>query len=178
MKPLFFILILAVLILWVGDYLRLPPEASLQNGNRPALQKDVGLVASKTTPAIPNQLNEDIGPDFPVVTRKERLATPSVVKEVLNTLFAAYGNLQRPCPRIEVVPDGLGPRYRESAKTIVLDRRSLKVCRDFGKDSLSALAFIIGHELAHFFQEEPGGYHRLFHKQFFGPLLPLIQHPG
>ncbi|MCO6492754.1 MAG: hypothetical protein J5I98_30325 [Phaeodactylibacter sp.] len=92
-----------------------------------------------------------------MLTRRRPRDFSSAADQVLENLFAAYGNRRQPRPRLEVVQDNLGPRYRESARTIVLDRRSLQVCRTFGSDSLSALAFIIGHELAHFFQEEVGG---------------------
>jgi len=79
---------------------------------------------------------------------------PNVAEQVLKNLYATYGDRQRPCPKLLITDDNQGPRYRESAQTIVLDARSMQVCRSFGRDSVSALAFIIGHELAHFFHSK------------------------
>lgn len=84
--------------------------------------------------------------------------TPSIAEQVLKNLYLTYGDRQRPCPKLLFTDDNQGPRYRESAQAIVLDERSIEVCRSFGRDSVSALAFIIGHELAHFFHSKTHGH--------------------
>ena len=99
---------------------------------------------------------EPYSPPLPV-DKKNLPINYSTAEEILKNLYSIYGNRQRPCPKILIVDDTNGPRYRESGKTIVLNEVALEVCRSFGKDSLNALAFIIGHELAHFFQQEAGG---------------------
>lgn len=88
--------------------------------------------------------------------------SPTIAEQVLKNLYATYGDRQRPCPKLLFTDDNQGPRYRESAQTIVLDERSMEVCRSFGRDSVSALAFIIGHELAHFFHSKHHGHQTEF----------------
>ncbi len=41
--------------------------------------------------------------------------------------------------------------YAEPEMQLIIDEKLYDLCREIGKDSLSALAFVIGHELTHFF---------------------------
>ncbi len=95
-----------------------------------------------------------------VESKKSKI--PAIAEQVLKNLYLTYGDRQRPCPKLIFTDDNQGPRYRESAQTIVLDGRSMQVCRSFGRDSVSALAFIIGHELAHFFHSKKHGHQHEF----------------
>lgn len=155
MNRFFPFLILALLLFALIRFLGRPAVAGGEETFHPTPVEDAGPAVPEAAAEIMGRPEETPAPNIP--DRRQLRDFSSVASQVLENLFMAYGNRRQPRPRIEVVHDNLGPRYRESARTIVLDRRSLEVCRTFGSDSLSALAFIIGHELAHFFQEEAGG---------------------
>lgn len=155
MNRFFPFLILALLLFALIRFLGRPAAAGGKEAFHPTPAEGVGPAVPEAAAEIMDRPEETPEPKIP--DRRQPRDFSSAASQVLENLFMAYGNRRQPRPRIEVVNDNLGPRYRESARTIVLDRRSLEVCRTFGSDSLSALAFIIGHELAHFFQEEAGG---------------------
>ena len=78
-----------------------------------------------------------------------------VADQVLNKLYQANGNFIFLKPRIEWSTEANSvAAFKRRTNTIVLEEKAYSVCRSFGKDSLSALAFILGHELAHAYQEE------------------------
>lgn len=78
-----------------------------------------------------------------------------VADQVLNKLYQANGNFIFLKPRIEWSAEVHSvAAFKRRTNTIVLEEKAYSVCRSFGKDSLSALAFILGHELAHAYQEE------------------------
>ena len=83
--------------------------------------------------------------------------------EVLNRLADVYGNRCEVRPKIKVTKNNEGPKYKKASNTIYLNEKTIQVCRAFKKDSLSALALIIGHELAHFYQENFTGHDSDFH---------------
>ena len=154
MKRQTYIPLLALLLLLAGGFVLL---RKWQTGTerQPAESAEVGMLT-------PSQNGESAMPEPPAdtttaISQQQPPTAPAAATGVLKNLYAVYGNRQRPCPTLVFTDDDQGPRYRESANAIVLDGRSMQVCRSFGRDSLSALAFIIGHELAHFFQEETGG---------------------
>ncbi|MCB0581770.1 MAG: hypothetical protein KDD10_20990 [Phaeodactylibacter sp.] len=155
MNRFFPFLILALILFALIRFLGRPPDTGQAEAFRPAPAEEAGLAAPEPAVDIQGRPESESEPDIPG-SKQPRVFSPAA-NQVLENLFTAYGNRRQPRPRIEVVHDNLGPRYRQSARTIVLDRRALQVCRSFGSDSLSALAFIIGHELAHFFQEAAGG---------------------
>ncbi|MDX2136045.1 MAG: hypothetical protein SFV52_14770 [Saprospiraceae bacterium] len=75
--------------------------------------------------------------------------------QVLNKLYQANGNQIFLKPRIEWSSDTRSvAAFKRRSNTIVLEEKAYTVCRSFGKDSLSALAFILGHELSHAYQED------------------------
>ena len=83
---------------------------------------------------------------------KEQQLAESILKKLFNT----YGNYIYPIPpKIEVVNEKKRVAAfiadKQSGK-IVIEKAVFDICRTFGKDYESALAFIIGHELGHFFE--------------------------
>lgn len=77
------------------------------------------------------------------------------VKKVLFNLYEANGNktLFMP-PEIEITDyQKRVAAYFPRQHKIIIERKALEVCSTFGQDSLSALAFIIGHELTHAYQK-------------------------
>lgn len=77
----------------------------------------------------------------------------ATAESVLNKLYLTNGNNLYHKPAIEIVNDDRhAAQFVRSRNSILLGKKTFEVCRVFGKDSLSALAFIIGHEMAHAFQ--------------------------
>lgn len=74
---------------------------------------------------------------------------------VLDKLYKAHGNTLIQKPMIQVTDDETDAAvWKRRSNTIVLGKKAFEVCQTFGTDLKSALAFIIGHELAHAFQTD------------------------
>lgn len=79
----------------------------------------------------------------------------TVATQVLSKLYLTYGNLQTAPPKIKIDASSQKVAAFYPAKNlIVLDAKAYAVCQKLGRDSLDALAFIIGHELTHSQQTE------------------------
>jgi hypothetical protein len=79
----------------------------------------------------------------------------SVAGKVLSKLFEASGQLNLKQPVLKMTNEHKRvAAYFPKDNSIVLDSKAYEVCRNLGQDSLKALAFILGHELAHAFQTE------------------------
>lgn len=80
--------------------------------------------------------------------------TPQEAAErVLDKLYATAGNRRVTKPALRLTAENRKvAAYNPSKNTIFLDEKAYQICRAFGRDSLAALAFVIGHELAHAFQ--------------------------
>jgi hypothetical protein len=77
----------------------------------------------------------------------------AAAESVLDKLYLANGNKIYPKPAIEIVADDRNAaQFIRRTNTIQIGAKTFEVCRVFGKDSLAALAFVIGHEMAHSFQ--------------------------
>lgn len=81
-------------------------------------------------------------------------ATPQQTAEhVLDNLYTTAGNRLVKKPSLRLTAENRKvAAYVPSKNTIFLDEKVYQICRSFGRDSLAALAFVIGHELAHAFQ--------------------------
>lgn len=81
---------------------------------------------------------------------------PVVAQNILDKLWKASGNYQHfKKPVLELSDDTtIVAGYYPHRNKIVLERKAFKICQSFGEESSSALAYILGHELAHVFQEE------------------------
>lgn len=74
---------------------------------------------------------------------------------VLDHLYATNGNYRFKKPKLSIsTENGKVAAYSPWKNTIVLDQKAYEICRSFGRDSLSALAYILGHELVHAYQTE------------------------
>ncbi|MFN0013703.1 MAG: hypothetical protein ACKVU2_04070 [Saprospiraceae bacterium] len=79
----------------------------------------------------------------------------SVAQEVLDRLFATNGNYRFKKPKLVISSEnGKVAAYSPWKNSIILDQKAYNICRAFGRDSLSALAYILGHELVHAYQTE------------------------
>ncbi len=77
---------------------------------------------------------------------------------ILHELFKATGNYQISQPQIEIVDsEEKIASYSYRRNLILIEQKAIEVCQSFGKDSLNALAFIIGHELAHAYKGKDKG---------------------
>ena len=76
-------------------------------------------------------------------------------EEVLNKLYKANGNHIYVKPKIKIIKSKKeAALFLRRANTIELSQKVYRICQSMGKDSLAALAFIIGHELAHAYQAD------------------------
>jgi len=81
-----------------------------------------------------------------------------LAEQILTNLFNSYGNFVYPIPpKIEIVTEkkrvAAFIANKQSGK-IIIEQAAIDVCRQFGQDFESALAFIIGHELGHFYERQ------------------------
>jgi len=75
--------------------------------------------------------------------------------QVLDKLYQTVGDQRFPKPKIQIIQnDTVIAAYEPGSKKILLNESVFEVCRSMGKDSLATLAFIISHELVHFFQNQ------------------------
>lgn len=71
-------------------------------------------------------------------------------KQVLDKLYQTNGNLIFIKPGIRISDQEFAvAQYLSGENVIVLERKLLRLCYDFGQDSMNALAFVLGHELIH-----------------------------
>lgn len=85
--------------------------------------------------------------------------TPQTVAQaVLDRLYATNGNYQFKKPGLVISPENKKvAAYSPWKNAIVLDEKTYRICQGFGRDSLSALAYILGHELVHAYQSQIKG---------------------
>lgn len=76
-------------------------------------------------------------------------------QEILGKLYKANGNMIIPRPIVTLTASqARAACYIRSANTIELSPVIFDVCRSMGKDSSAALAFVLGHEFSHAFQND------------------------
>ena len=79
----------------------------------------------------------------------------TVAQTVLDRLYSTNGNYRFKKPKLVLSSaNNKVAAYNPWKNTIFLDQKAYDICRDFGRDSLSALAYILGHELVHAYQAE------------------------
>lgn len=75
------------------------------------------------------------------------------VESVYNDLITAIGDGSKIAPPIEASrTESRVAYYSPSRQTVFVENKFLAICETLGPDSLNALAFILGHELAHFYR--------------------------
>ncbi len=78
---------------------------------------------------------------------------PPVVQGVFDRLFTVNGVTRVKKPALKMTAENAKvAAYYPAKNTVILDEKAWQACRSLGRDSLAALAFIFGHELAHAFQ--------------------------
>lgn len=77
----------------------------------------------------------------------------STVEKTYNQLLGAIGSQGKIPPAISTSRSTTYVAYYSpSSNTIFVEEKFLSICAQFGADSVKALSFILGHELAHFFR--------------------------
>lgn len=72
---------------------------------------------------------------------------------ILENLYQALGDKRIECPELEISSsEEYVAKYSPGSHKIVLEQKTIDLCNTFGDHRDDALAFIIGHELAHAFQ--------------------------
>jgi tetratricopeptide (TPR) repeat protein len=80
-------------------------------------------------------------------------------KEVFNSLVQAYAN-GKGAPDLKIVPikdaQVIAEYYTtpQGVPIIQIDQKLINICFSMGKDSLNALAFILSHELSHYYKDD------------------------
>ena len=89
-------------------------------------------------------------------TRISAIENASIhAEEVLTNLYNATGNFLYFKPKLKIQDTkNKVAAYLPGSRTIILELTTYEICQAMGKDSLHALAFIIGHELAHSYQAD------------------------
>jgi len=80
--------------------------------------------------------------------------TLPMMDEVYDQLKVAIGDKQRKFPVLEIRPGARSVlAYNKRRNTIFVDEKALEVCRSFGAQQKDAFAFLLAHEMTHFYQE-------------------------
>ncbi len=73
---------------------------------------------------------------------------------ILKKIYIQTGNFSIELPQVQIRDSReFMAAYSPDRNTIYLEQTALNVCRSFGKDAEKALAFLLGHELSHAFQQ-------------------------
>ncbi|NOT36533.1 MAG: M48 family metalloprotease [Saprospiraceae bacterium] len=79
----------------------------------------------------------------------------AAAQKVLDKLYKQNGNKIILKPKVVITNDDRNAAlYRRTKNSIEISEKLLQACRKYGKDSSSALAFVLGHELSHAFQKD------------------------
>lgn len=126
----------------------------------------IGACVGKNAPEAPAPTVEVAGPatgvpDTPATTseaealKKGEEAVPAVLKQVLDQVYEAGGDYRWAKPNIRLAKSAsFVATFRPRSNEILVEEKALKACRSLGKDSTAMLAFLIGHELSHFYDNE------------------------
>jgi len=81
-------------------------------------------------------------------------ADQQVVQKIYQNLKYTIGDKRQDWPKVQVwsITDRVAS-FVPLDNTIYIDQQTVEICKTFGKKYKDALAFIIGHELTHFYQE-------------------------
>lgn len=78
----------------------------------------------------------------------------TLVRTVYQSITEAVGDYRRNLPEIHL-RDGSNniAAYRSADNKIFVEQKALDICKSLGEDAEAALAFLISHELSHFYQQ-------------------------
>jgi hypothetical protein len=73
----------------------------------------------------------------------------NTIQQIFDNIILSIGNSFPEAPKLKLNQRIDAAEYNSSNKTISIDSKIYKICRTFKSDSLNAMAYILGHELAH-----------------------------
>ena len=78
----------------------------------------------------------------------------AMMNEVYEQLKIAIGDTERTWPQLEIRPGASSVlAYNKRKNIIYVDEKALAVCQSFGSNEKDAFAFLLAHEMTHFYQE-------------------------
>ncbi|MCP4440729.1 MAG: hypothetical protein GY810_17415 [Aureispira sp.] len=85
--------------------------------------------------------------------------TYKTVQKVYDKICKAAGDYRAELPQLVVMDRVLRvASYRSYDNKLIIEKKAFDICKSLGKDKMeSALAFLIGHELTHFYQKHDWG---------------------
>jgi len=95
---------------------------------------------------------------FPLWCISQSISKKESTKTVFNNLIQAYANAKS-APELKLISQKSGKsviaRYiiEDGSHLIKIDEKLINICFSMGKDSLNALAIILSHELAHYYND-------------------------
>lgn len=95
---------------------------------------------------------------FPLWCISQSISKKESTKAVFNSLIQAYANAKS-APELKFISQKSGKsviaRYiiEDGSHLIEIDEKLINICFSMGKDSLNALAIILSHELAHYYND-------------------------
>ena len=96
---------------------------------------------------------------IPILGLSQSLHKIEVTTKVFNNLIQAYAN-SKGAPDLEIVPLNralvIAEYYttKEGNPIIRIDQKLIDICFSLGKDSVDALAFVLSHELSHYYKDD------------------------
>lgn len=87
-----------------------------------------------------------------------RAQSDEVVYEVYRELVEALGEKSRELPELIILDRQKNvAAFRRADNRLIIERKAIEVCRSFGAQFPNAIAFLLGHELTHFYQNHVWG---------------------
>lgn len=95
---------------------------------------------------------------FPLSVKSQFAYRNKLAQEVFNNLVQAFAN-GKGAPELRIIPlhdQQVIAEYStlEGIPVIQIDQKLINICFSLGKDSLNALAFILAHELSHYYKDD------------------------
>ncbi len=82
----------------------------------------------------------------------------ALVQKVYQSITEAVGDYRRNLPTIQLRNETTSiAAYRNADNKIFIENKALDICKTFGAQTEAALAFLISHELSHFYQKHDWG---------------------
>lgn len=80
--------------------------------------------------------------------------TNTDVQRIFTDLTIAVGDKSQSLPKVVIRPQKrFGASYKRSENTIFIEQAVLDICNTFVEDAENAVAFLLGHELTHYYQK-------------------------
>jgi tetratricopeptide (TPR) repeat protein len=77
----------------------------------------------------------------------------SIIQKIVSKLYETNNNFTHKPPTVEFKnTTSQVASFVPDKNVIVVEAQAYKICQSMGKDSINALAFLLGHELTHFYQ--------------------------